>query len=785
MVGRAVMAKQSGNNTVFGEKGGGRNELREPPESAKFFLAQSKDRYNRMLENLKDEFLFFTHDVDKNFFQLSPSVENILGYTPDEFIKNVDDSWTDHPINEKGRRHTELSVQGIRQPPYEIDIYHKDGSPRRMVVIEAPIFDDDHNVVFVEGIARDITEKKKVEEKLEKYREHLEELVQQRTIELRNSQQRLLEIIDFLPDPTYVVDNDKKIIAWNRAIEDILNIPKEKAMGKHFHSLIKRFYSDDVPLLIDLIDKDPQSAIFRNFKISKTEKLLVTERHIQSMNSGKGGYAWITATPILNREGQPVGAIESIRDVTHVKNVEKQITESERKLSTLMNNLPGMAYRWIKKDKWMLEYVSNGCLMVTGYEPSFFMGRHLKALKGLIHPDDREKIPRDIFNSIKEKGRPSQVEYRIINSSGEVKWVFDKAEGVLFDDDKIVAIEGFITDFTAFKQMEQKLRHENLYLRSTIKDRYKFDNIIGNSPGMQEVYELILKAAATSDSVFIFGESGTGKELVARAIHNASDRSGRPFVAVNCGAIPENLIESEFFGAKKGAFTGAAVDKKGFLDLADGGTLFLDEVGEVTPALQVKLLRAIEGGGYSPVGSTKLKKPDLRIVAASNKNLIDLVKQGSIREDFFFRIHVLPIYLPPLRERGDDIFLIIDHFFKTYSRSSKKVTTLAPRDLTKLSRYDWPGNIRELQNVLRRYITLNHLDFLQVSNTPKKVYNRRRQDRDIEDQSVPLKTALAEFEKNFLQDILHQHQWHKGNSAKSLGVSRKTLFRKLKTYGLI
>ncbi len=624
-------------------------------ENLKQLLERSEDRYNRMLENLKDEFMFFSHDTNKVFTLLSPSVKNILGYTQEEYKKNIDELWTDHLINKKGRKHTELSIQGIRQPPYEVDVYHKDGSSRRLVVIETPLIDDKGAVTFVEGMARDITEKRKVEEKLEEYRMHLEELVDQRTIELKNSQKQLQEIINFLPDPTYVVDNKKAIIAWNNSLEEMSNIPKNKAMGKQFYEFIKPFYNDNLPFLIDLIELEAKDPIFRNFKIIKNGNLIFSERFLQSMNSGQGGYVWITATPVLNQEGAPVGAIESIRDVTHIKNVEKRVMESERTLSTLMNNLPGMAYRLIKKKGWEVEFVSNGSSLVTGYNPSFFIGKQLKGFKALIHPDDLDRVRTEIFDPIIKEREATQTEYRILNSDGEIKWVFDKAEGVLFEDDRLVAIEGFLTDFTVFKQTEQKLRNENLFLRSTIKDRYKFDNIIGRCSAMQGVYEHILTAAGTSDSVFISGESGTGKELVARAIHNASDRSEGQFVAVNCGAIPENLIENEFFGSKKGAFTGSNIDKSGYLDAADGGTLFLDELSEVSLPLQIKLLRAIEGGGYSPIGSTSVKKPDLRIVGASNKDLMDLVKKGRIREDFFFRVHVLPIHLPPLRERGDDI----------------------------------------------------------------------------------------------------------------------------------
>jgi PAS domain S-box-containing protein len=575
-------------------------------------LSQSGDRFNRILANLKDEFMFFFHDFDKKSTTIGPSVENLLGYTTEEYIKKAEKLLTNHPGNIKARRHRDLSSQGFKQPPYDIEIYHKDGSRKRFVVIENPLFNDNGQVFAVEGMLRDVTEK---------YR-----------------------------------------------------------------------------------------------------------------------------------------------------------------MSSLINNLPGMAYRLVKKQKWEVEFVSNGSRLIIGYEPSFFIGKGLKNFWDLVHPDDKERVANELSNSIIKKKKPAEFEYRIINFIGKTKWVFDKAEGVLFDGGKPIVIEGFIIDFTVFKQMEQKLKHENSYLRSTIKDRYKFDSLIGNCQAMQDVYDFVLKAARTNDSVFIYGESGTGKELVARAIHNASERSRNGFVAVNCGAIPESLIENEFFGSKKGAFTGS-IDKQGYLDKVDGGTLFLDELGEVSLTLQVKLLRAIEGGGYSPVGSTDVKKPDIRIIAASNKNLVEFVKKGLIREDFFFRIHVLPIDLPPLRERGDDLFLLIDHFLKFYSEPGT-VNHLSSKDLTILKSYHWPGNIRELQNILRRYITFKNLDFLQTISPNDLKLKDNPEHESFAHNITPLKEAMEEFEKKHIQNVLNQNHWHKKKSANSLNINRKTLFRKMKIYGL-
>jgi transcriptional regulator with PAS, ATPase and Fis domain len=244
----------------------------------------------------------------------------------------------------------------------------------------------------------------------------------------------------------------------------------------------------------------------------------------------------------------------------------------------------------------------------------------------------------------------------------------------------------------AMQQDAEHLRRENINLRSSIKDRYRLGSIIGKSRAMQEVYERILNAAATNANVIIYGDSGTGKELVARAIHDMSTRSQKPFVPVNCAAIPENLLESEFFGHKKGAFTGAHANKRGYLDMADGGTLFLDEVGELALSLQAKLLRAIENGGYTPVGSSVNKDADFRVIAATNRNLPEQLRTGGMREDFFYRIHVIPINVPPLRDRREDIPLLLEHFLKRYSEAGR-VKPVPGHVIGELINYHWPGNV--------------------------------------------------------------------------------------------
>jgi transcriptional regulator with PAS, ATPase and Fis domain len=333
------------------------------------------------------------------------------------------------------------------------------------------------------------------------------------------------------------------------------------------------------------------------------------------------------------------------------------------------------------------------------------------------------------------------------------------------------------------RENAEKLRKENLLLRSNIKQRHKFGNIVGKSAPMQAVYEQILNAAASDATIIVYGEPGTGKELVARAIHDISERRMSRFVPVHCGAIPENLIESEFFGHKKGAFSGAISEKRGYIEYAVGGTLFLDEIGEISQPMQTKLLRVIEGGGYTPVGDTKVRTSNFRIVAATNRNLLDLIEQRRMREDFYYRIHILPIHLPPLRTRKEDLPLLIDHFLHLFG-AKKNIPPPTDQMMAKMFDYDWPGNVRELQNVIIRYCAVNQIDMERRGAGTPCVPAPVRQP-ETGDPKSGLLFQMAELEKRIIAEALALHRWHRGKTARALGVDRKTLFNKMKRYGLV
>jgi PAS domain S-box-containing protein len=351
----------------------------------------------------------------------------------------------------------------------------------------------------------------------------------------------------------------------------------------------------------------------------------------------------------------------------------------------------------------------------------------------------------------------------------------------------VAGLRGIIFDITELKKAEaalkasaNRLEKENLQLKSSLRDAGRFGRIVGRSPVMQAVYDRVLDAAASSANVIITGESGTGKELIAQTVHELSDRRNHAFITVNCGAVPDNLLESEFFGYRKGSFTGAASNKSGYLSDAHGGTLFLDEIGEIPLNLQVKLLRAIEGGGFSPIGSSDLLKPDIRIIAATNRDLREEVRKGSMREDFYYRIHIIPLHLPPLRDRREDIPLLINHFLSGLSRG-ESIPIMPDRVVQSLVERNWPGNVRELQNAVHRFITLKSIE------PAESVHDA---DRNASTALFPppkgaaLAEVMAHFERRYLQQVLEENRWHRSRAADRLGIDRRTLFRKIKEYGL-
>ena len=423
--------------------------------------------------------------------------------------------------------------------------------------------------------------------------------------------------------------------------------------------------------------------------------------------------------------------------------------------------------------------VNSAFAEILGYDDPDDLKKSIQHIENQFYHHSERRA--EILAAIEGKEGILRFETELYRKDGSLITCSMSIRAIRDSDGKITHLDGFIEDVTESRLREKKLRErsddltrENLHLRAMFKDRYRFGQIIGKSASMQEVYENMLQAAGSNAAVIVYGESGTGKELVARAVHELSRRGKREFVPVNCGAIPEHLLESEFFGHKRGAFTGAATDSRGYLDRADGGTLFLDEVAELRLDMQVKLLRAIDGGTYYPVGDNKARRSDFRLISATNRNLREMVKSGRMREDFFFRIDIVPIDLPPLRERREDIPLLIDHYLREFT-VPENPPVLPGRVMEALYKYDYPGNIRELQNILRRYLAVRKLDFLG---------HEEQNPHSYELEGMSLAEMVNSYERKIIESCLVQNKWHRGHTAASLGIDRKTLYTRMKALGL-
>jgi two-component system response regulator AtoC len=334
----------------------------------------------------------------------------------------------------------------------------------------------------------------------------------------------------------------------------------------------------------------------------------------------------------------------------------------------------------------------------------------------------------------------------------------------------------------------ERLRRENELLRKEVKKEYSFENIISKNKQMQKMFEVITKVAQYKSTILITGESGTGKELVARALHYNTDRAQHPFVAVNCGAIPENLLESELFGHAKGAFTDAIRTKKGLFEEADGGTLFLDEIGELPPQLQVKLLRVLQEGEIRRIGESKPIQVDVRIVAATVKDLVKEVNEGRFRDDLFYRINVLPIHIPPLRERNEDVPLLTAHFIRKYSQAmSKNVVGIDSRALEALMNYKWYGNVRELENTIERAIVLTDRENIEMENLPLEIQNFQEEIllEPLAEEEYSIKKSSRFLEMNLIKKALKKTKGNHTHASKLLEISHRALLYKIKEYGII
>lgn len=489
-----------------------------------------------------------------------------------------------------------------------------------------------------------------------------------------------------------------------------------------------------------------------------------------------GVYRWFLfrAEPLRDESGNIVNWYGTDTDIDDLKQTQEKLRQEERELRRITDAIPqtivvqGPDGSPIYANQALLDYTG---LTVGDVITSDFRTR-------IFHPEDLARL-RDERRAALARGLPFEIEQRALRKDGQYRWFLIRYNPFRDDQGRLVRWYATGTDIDDRKRTEDRTRNENVALREEIVRSSMFEEIVGSSKKLREVLTQVSKVAPLDSTVLILGETGTGKELIARAIHNQSKRSTRAFIRMNCAAIPSSLVASELFGHEKGSFTGASQRRLGRFESADGGTIFLDEVGELPLEAQVALLRVLQEREFERVGGSQTVSVDVRVIAATNKDLSAAVAEGSFRQDLFYRLNVFPIHIPALRERVDDIPLLVEYLIDRYAQAAgKKIRNIARKTLEVFQAYDWPGNIRELQNVIERAVILCDGETFCVDETWLTPVTPK-----AEAMGVPLIANLVEREKEMIETALRETQGQISGptgAATKLGIPRQTLESKIR-----
>jgi formate hydrogenlyase transcriptional activator len=494
-----------------------------------------------------------------------------------------------------------------------------------------------------------------------------------------------------------------------------------------------------------------------------------------------GVYRWFLfrAEPLHDESGNIVNWYGTDTDIENLKRTEEKLRQDEREIRRITDAIPATIV--IQRPDGTPIYANQAVLDYSGFTMEDVVASDFRAR--LFHPEDLERL-REERQAALSRGLPFEIEQRARRKDGQYRWFLIRYNPFRDEQGRLVRWYATGTDIDDRKRTEDRVRNENIALREDIVRSSMFEEIVGSSEPLRRVLAQVEKVAPTVSTVLIFGETGTGKELIARAIHSRSKRSGRAFIRVNCAAIPPPLVASELFGHERGAFTGALQRRLGRFESADGGTLFLDEVGELPPEAQVALLRVLQDREFERVGGSHTISVDVRVLAATNRDLGAAVAQGTFRQDLFYRLNVFPIQMPALRERVDDIPILVKYLIDRYAqRAGKGIRHVSSRTLDLFQAYDWPGNVRELQNVIERAVILCDGETFAVDDTwltpvvaPHSVSTRS-----------PLVTNLVEHEREVIEHALREAEGVIGGpagAAAKLGIPRQTLESKIKKLGI-
>jgi formate hydrogenlyase transcriptional activator len=628
-----------------------------------------------------------------------------------------------------------------------------DRSIKYLYAVAHPTRDRDGQLEYIAAV-QDVTQQ-----------HHAQAAVQEAFEEIQKSEAKLRRVIDAIPTLAWCNLPDGTNEFLNKNWHEYTGLAPEESHGWGWQAA---FHPEDLPALMEkwkgmLVSGEPGEIEAR-------------------LRRRDGAYRWflIRAEPFRDEGEKIVRWYGTSTDIDDRKQAENKLRQGERELRQLIDLLPQCVVVLDKK----------GSLLQANKTMLDYYGRTLEELKAAgpdrhrrdLHPDDVERVLSERSTGL-SRGLPFGSEKRLLGKDGQYRWFLFRYRPVVNEEGHIVRWIATATDIEERKHAEDRTRIENLALREQIDRDSMFEDIVGSSEALREVLRQVAKVARSDSTVLILGETGTGKELVARAIHKRSSRSERAFIAVNCAAIPSSLIASELFGHEKGAFTGAVQRHLGRFESANGGTIFLDEVGDLPLEMQIALLRVLQEREIERVGSNKAIPVDVRVLAATHRDLDGLVSEGKFRQDLLYRLSVVPVRMPSLRERADDISMLVDYFIGRFGKKAgKKFRTIDKRTSELFEAYQWPGNVRELQNVIERAVILSESDIFCVDETWLK-----RQASQFIRPTVALNGALQRQEKEMIEAALAESRGRvsgPGGAANKLGLPRPTLEARIKRLGI-
>ncbi len=620
-------------------------------------------------------------------------------------------------------------------------------------------------------LRKEIGERRKIEARLLES----EAALQKAFDEIKKSEAKLRQVIDAIPTLAWCNLPDGPNEFLNKRWHDYTGLLPESSHGWGWQVA---FHLEDLPPLME-----------------KWRELLISGEpgEIEArLRRFDGVYRWflISVEPLHDEAGRIVRWYGTSTDIDDRKQVEDRLLQENIALKRAEEKIREQETEW----RQMLEFTPQ---LVRVFGPDHeriyanrigldYLGvsleewRQVRDMCRFVHPDDGDRM-RAFFDRARSLGAARELEVRLRKADGSYRWFLVRYNPVC--DNKGQVLRWYVagTDIEDRKQAEERLQRENVALREEIDKTSMFEEIVGTSPALKTVLSHISKVAPSNSTVLISGETGTGKELVARAIHRRSARALRPFVSVNCAAIPRDLVASELFGHEKGAFTGATRQRLGRFELANGGTIFLDEVGELPAETQVALLRVLQEHEFERVGGIRRIRADVRVIAATNRDLQAAIRSGSFRSDLFYRLHVFPIHMPPLRERADDIPLLVQYFIDRYTRKAgKTIKGVNKKTLELLQSYLWPGNIRELQNVIERSVILCETEIFFIHEAWLPMEQKSSEPKN----HIELSRRISAQEKSMIEAALKESRGRvfgpKGAAGK-LGIPRSTLESKIKS----